>query len=36
MALPSDGDLIVAGGIVRSRSTAAAGLLYTALDTLIH
>jgi len=36
MALPSDGDRIVAGGIVRASFTAAAGPVYTALDTLIH
>jgi len=36
MALPSDGELIVAGGIVRASSARAAGLLYAALDMLIH
>jgi hypothetical protein len=36
MALPNDEERLVAGGIVRASSTAAAGGLYTALDTLIH
>ena len=36
MALPDDGERIVAGGIVRASSAGPAGLLYTALDTLIH
>jgi hypothetical protein len=36
MALPSDAERHVAGGIVRVSSATPAGLLYTALDTLIH
>jgi hypothetical protein len=36
IALPHDGGLLVAGGIVRASSARAAGLLYAALDRLIH
>jgi hypothetical protein len=36
MALPSDAERLVAGGIVRASSARPAGGLYTALDTLIH
>jgi hypothetical protein len=36
MALPNDEKWLVAGGIVRASSAGPAGLLYTALDTLIH
>jgi hypothetical protein len=36
MALSSDGEWVVAGGIVRASSARPAGRLYTALDTLIH
>jgi hypothetical protein len=36
MTLPNDEERLVAGGIVRASSAAAAGGLYTALDMLIH